>query len=388
MNSTKAAAPARPAGMARLAVAFALLTALAIGLANALAYSPWLSALAQIGSPGSLSIGHELWMAAQWGILIGGLLGIAQWVVIRRWLRRLAPGDGGPSGETGRRRDRDAAWWIVVTVAGTLAGMLLDKGLVLALYPATAVAPTPVSIALSALSGTLLGAAQWCLLRRRAARAAWWIVLSAVGKAAGVALIHAWTINIFYAVRLQIYALGIASGLALGVLQGAGLLLLAPLTAEPAVAKGRSRGWPGDRGARLLVVVGLVSFAIGLFTRRSFELGSPTGIRALFDYAVLAPPYSVLPVLGLLLIPLSALVAAARHAWAAVTAGIGTGYALLPFLEFLANPAWLRIPCGPICWLTGGLLLTVGWIVAGRRQPAVGSISIDEPDKGTTDGHR
>jgi hypothetical protein len=76
-------------------------------------HSSVLSILLQVGLPVSQSIGHELWKTAQWGIL----LDVAQWVVIRRWLRRFVPGNEGPSGETGRRRDRDAAWWIVATIA-------------------------------------------------------------------------------------------------------------------------------------------------------------------------------------------------------------------------------------------------------------------------------
>ncbi len=89
-------------------------------------------------------------------------MGLAQWVV----LRRVAP---------------QASWWIVATAVGWLAGiMLVATGALLA--PG---ADLFTSIVSGAITGGLVGLAQWFLLRNWVKPALLWIPVNAVAWAVG-----------------------------------------------------------------------------------------------------------------------------------------------------------------------------------------------------------
>jgi len=74
-----------------------------------------------------------------------------------------------------RPRFKQAGWWILASALGWVLGQIL----------VTAVLPIQNTFLQGAVLGGTLGIAQWLILRRWVHRAGWWIVLSAVGWSAG-----------------------------------------------------------------------------------------------------------------------------------------------------------------------------------------------------------
>ncbi len=102
--------------------------------------------------------------AAVWieGILMGAVLGLGQWLVLRKYL----PGSG---------------WWVLATAIGYLLSGLVGRLLPIGLSNLQ-------SVLLPLESGIALGISQWVVLRQRLNQAGWWIVFSITGWALGFGL--------------------------------------------------------------------------------------------------------------------------------------------------------------------------------------------------------
>jgi hypothetical protein len=142
--------------------------------------------------------------------------------------------------------------------------------------------------------------------------------------------------------------------------------------APEADAVTRTRGWPADRGARLLLFAGLFFFILG-FALPSLLLGENVLRIVWVDllFGVGAGHIEYLPMLfGVFLIPLSVPAALYRHTTALVMAAIGgvAAFALFGAVGFVGPPS--RSPQGMLCWLFAGLFMTAGWIVARRKAHA------------------
>jgi hypothetical protein len=84
--------------------------------------------------------------------LVGLVMGILQWVVLRQYLRR-------------------AGWWILASAVGWSGGWAI----------ALALAPQGIGILTEPLLGAAIGTLQWLVLRRQLHQAGWWIVVSSLG---------------------------------------------------------------------------------------------------------------------------------------------------------------------------------------------------------------
>ena len=91
----------------------------------------------------------------------GGLvIGVLQWVVLRQRLPQ-------------------AGWWILASGVGWAGGWTIVITL----------APPEFGILTTTVLGAAMGTTQWLLLQRHFYRAGWWIVVSALGWTAGLALL-------------------------------------------------------------------------------------------------------------------------------------------------------------------------------------------------------
>jgi hypothetical protein len=116
------------------------------------------------------------------GAALGGGIGVAQWLVLRRHIGA-------------------AGWWAVASVIGGMVGVALGLVLGDTLHPllATVGAARPAApggtwgsalpvVAAGAVIGVTMGSAQWLVLRRYVRSAGWWIVGSGLGWMAGLGL--------------------------------------------------------------------------------------------------------------------------------------------------------------------------------------------------------
>ena len=95
---------------------------------------------------------------------IGALLGLAQWLVLRRYLLGMG-------------------WWVFATALGWIAGWgIVVSG---AIVPAGTGLVT--SVFTGAVFGLTMGIGQWILLRRRVNFAGMWLLLSVSGWSIGLA---------------------------------------------------------------------------------------------------------------------------------------------------------------------------------------------------------
>jgi hypothetical protein len=97
--------------------------------------------------------------------VIGISVGTMQWLVLRRRI------DG-------------AGWWVLASIVGFAAGKLVGDAI------AQAVSGAVGFILSGAAIGTLLGIAQWLVLRRHVAQAGRWVLASALAWAVGWAIIN------------------------------------------------------------------------------------------------------------------------------------------------------------------------------------------------------
>jgi hypothetical protein len=384
--------PARPPRRAGRTIAYALLTA-AGGIAATIVCGAVLwPKLFVTDHP--MSFAQRAWLITQSAIVSGFLIGAAQWVLIRRWMRGLLAGAVDRLPERGRRVIRESAWWIVATTGGHLIGGGLE-GLLLSTTYSSYSSRTEhffLTMLSGALHGALLGTAQWVYLRRYVSRAGRWIRISAVGYLVATALVHLIP-STLAPIDQQLYEahpillhvifclLSGFMGLVFGAFQGWGLVHLKPLPeygGEPDAGRGaRPRGWPADRGARVRLVAGLILFVIGPILPPVVDTGAYGGIYLIVKtIPIYEEPYLILGMfIGLLLIPFSIRVARYSHAWAIAISAVGGLVSLIPIVVMLNlfsrgkgyTFSTSVFPVDIFCWNLSGLLMTAGWIVAYRR---------------------
>ena len=90
-------------------------------------------------------------------VVIGAVIGIAQWLVLRRLVSR-------------------AGWWILASTVGWAVGAAV----------VTLVFPPQPGVLAGAVLGAMTGLAQWFVLRRWVRQAGWWVLISALGWAIGL----------------------------------------------------------------------------------------------------------------------------------------------------------------------------------------------------------
>jgi len=109
------------------------------------------------------TVGWTLGLVLSGEIGIGAFVGVAQWLVIRRYFSQ-------------------ASWWILASTVGWIAGwFLITSGLIV---PPGA-GPINTLIA-GGVFGLTMGLAQWLVLRRRVKLASVWILLSIPGWTVGL----------------------------------------------------------------------------------------------------------------------------------------------------------------------------------------------------------
>ena len=148
--------------------------------------------------PGYLLIGFII------GALTGTVIGIFQWLV----LRRLIPGAG---------------WWIIATSIGV--------GIIHSVGDST---PDTVDFRLLALgSGAVVGLSQWVVLYRSSSQASWWILITLIswfiGLTVGMLIIQATGLMLFDDPEgwiMQHSVVGATTGIIVGAITGAGLIWL------------------------------------------------------------------------------------------------------------------------------------------------------------------
>lgn len=155
------------------------------------------------------------------GALAGVSLGVAQWLVLRHYIKHIR-------------------WWIVATAIGAIITwliglkvivililMFLDGGTVEVLSPRLLTA----ILLLGAWIGSVLGLAQWFVLRPHVRRASLWVFANGFAWSLGLMLIFAGA-NVtqpgeftFEAALIGI-ATGVTTGVVVGAITGIGLVLL------------------------------------------------------------------------------------------------------------------------------------------------------------------
>lgn len=85
-------------------------------------------------------------------------------------------------------RARDSVWlkWIILTTVGLTAGLI--GGFALGAPVEALVGMMLLTPVIMGIAGTVLGSAQWLLIRQRLPAAGWWIVHSAIGLGLGMTI--------------------------------------------------------------------------------------------------------------------------------------------------------------------------------------------------------
>lgn len=143
------------------------------------------------------------------GMVEGLILGFFQWLVLRRYIRQI----------TG---------WIVATTIGALIAWSL--GIVSSFFMTIVVVVSAEGMTktdflegialLGALVGSVLGFAQWLVLRIHIQRAAWWIVANAIAWSIGLLIAFAGAGMGTENFSLQASWVGVATGAAMGAVIG------------------------------------------------------------------------------------------------------------------------------------------------------------------------
>jgi hypothetical protein len=170
-----------------------------------LALLPWVVGQAYAPQP-------ALWMGGVAGAVLGGALGLAQWLVLRR-----------------HGQEVDARWLLASVIGGALGlafGLAVGNAVSLA-PPIDQVrgvpAPVlPLGVALQtavtgALVGLGLGGAQWLALRRSLQLGPWWVLANGLGWMMGLGL------GAMLAPLVGVIGALLIAGISGGVLSGIGL---------------------------------------------------------------------------------------------------------------------------------------------------------------------
>ena len=124
----------------------------------------FLAGFAPIELIGHTPLGEGL-ATCVWAIVLGAVVGIAQWVV----LRERVPGAGR---------------WVWASIAGLAVAGGVGGAVVVA--GANADWGSLAAVLVVALGGAVTGILQWLVLRSQVSRAGWWVLASTVGWALGV----------------------------------------------------------------------------------------------------------------------------------------------------------------------------------------------------------
>jgi hypothetical protein len=166
-----------------------------------------LAAWVMTGILGTVPDSAMLVVAVLAGVVEGGVLGLAQWLVLLRYIQSMA-------------------WreWVMVTalaagvayILGMTPGMLADS---IGISPAVLIA---IWIILGVLLVCSIGFAQWLVLRRYVQKAGWWVLANAVAWPLGLAVPFIALTAIPDASPVAVWVLvGIASGVLMGAVVGA-----------------------------------------------------------------------------------------------------------------------------------------------------------------------
>ena len=149
------------------------------------------------------------------GLVIGSAVGIAQWLVLRRWMS--------PVG-----------WWVLLSIVGFGVG----KAFAEAVLPGASTLPGYA--ATGAIIGAAVGVAQWPVLRRHVSSAAWWVPATVVAWVAGWSAIGVAERAVDWP-TLAVYAVGGVGAALAGIVTA---IVLIWLMRTPRVSDGVSRSAP------------------------------------------------------------------------------------------------------------------------------------------------
>jgi hypothetical protein len=168
-------------------------------LAAAVGYAVGWLFLAKIDADYFVSVSDYLLLSVQRASFYGSAIAVAQWLVLRRLVRRaLCSVSGCDLTHAERRLVRNTALWIVVTIVGMVIGgafIELLGGLWHWFEWASDMRGLPQSLCV----GLILGTAQWLVLRRQVPGAGHWILWTMSGTIIGtVAQGDDWLLKVVY----------------------------------------------------------------------------------------------------------------------------------------------------------------------------------------------
>lgn len=152
-----------------------------------------------IGTEGVRLRVFEVLTSSLLGLIDGLLLGLFQWIALKRKLI-------------------GAKIWILATSLGFAVGLATFWSLIILLVPDRSVLGGPdewgfgIGLLDSILIGTTLGFAQWLVLRKKVSKAEWWVAATIVG------MVAAWLVRWFISPLASFVVLGAISGVVLTIL--------------------------------------------------------------------------------------------------------------------------------------------------------------------------
>ena len=115
----------------------------------------------------AIDAGRIIGFAAAEGVrwaMAGAVIGVMQWLVLRQHIPQ-------------------AGWWVLATTAGWAMGGVVSWAMGFA--AAGPMVRTVDQVIFGAVTGAVVGAMQWGILRRHVPQAGWWVLASAAGSAVG-----------------------------------------------------------------------------------------------------------------------------------------------------------------------------------------------------------
>ena len=152
-----------------------------------------------IGTEGVQLRLFEVVTSGYFGLVDGLLLGLFQWIAIKRKLIA-------------------ARIWILATSLGFAVGLITFWSLIIVFVPDRSLLGSVdewgfgIGLLDSILTGTTLGFAQWLVLRKKVAKAEWWVAVSIVS------MVAAWLVRWFISPLASFIVLGAISGVVLTIL--------------------------------------------------------------------------------------------------------------------------------------------------------------------------
>jgi hypothetical protein len=148
-----------------------------------------LGCVAGVWASGVLGGGERILGTIQAGVLIGTVLGLAQWVVVRRHVVRVLEASGDRDSRMGRRAVRETTWWLITTAGGAVAAFLAFAVAEWLVSPSDLWIYVSVYFLLIGLiMGALLSLFNWLMLYGRFPQAFTWVGYTAGGAVVGLFL--------------------------------------------------------------------------------------------------------------------------------------------------------------------------------------------------------